>query len=381
MEAAVSAIWEAAERVTEVFLQNPALRRVFGYGPLQEEVILQDPGYGPAVPLGRMDLFFVGGRPRILEFNTDGTAGWHYAAALDALYREGTAGFPCEPSLPARLLETLLRCWHAWSRGERDVPRAALVDFREVGTRAEQEALAAFFTSRGLPTTVADPRDLRFEDGRLRGPSGPLDLVYRRLVSEEAFARPGDCSALLEAYREGAVCLVGSFRSDPAWSKTFLALLSDPDLHPLWGGPPSTAAAEAVPWTRIVREGATLFEGRREDLRRLLLENRPRFLLKPSRSLEGRGVVAGPYTKGAPWREAVERALETPGAFVVQEFLRPGSAAFPDGVRRVPQPGAFVLAGRLAGFWGRAGQTEVIAPGHREWYLPVEAGSSVGRNS
>lgn len=369
--AAVSAVWEAAERVTEAFLRNPALRRVFRYGPQQEEAILRDPGYRPAVPLGRMDLFLVRGRPRILEFNTDGAAGWHYAAALEALWREA-AGSPPDPfPLPARLLETLLRAFEA--RGGRGLlpHRAALVDWAEVGTRREQEALAAFFSEKGLPTTVEDPRSLRFAGGRLLGSQGPIGLVYRRLVSEEAFGRPEACGALLEAYREGAVCLVGSFRSDPAWSKTFLAVLSDPGLHPLWGGPPPPAAAAAVPWTRIAEEGETLYQGRREDLRRLLLENRPAFLLKPARSLEGRGVVAGPRVAAGRWRRAVEEALRRPGAFVVQEFIRPEALPFPDGIPRVPQPGAFVLEGRLAGFWGRAGATEILGPGRREWYLPV----------
>lgn len=376
MGKAVAAISSEAERVADAFVRRPQLRALFGYGPLQEEAVRKDPGYGLAVPLGRMDLFLVEGRPRILEFNTDGTAGWHYAAALQSLWEERTGRPPQADPLPLRLLQTLLHCWELWSRGVRERPRAALVDFREVGTRAEQVALAAFFTSRGLETTVEDPRDLRFRNGLLEGSKGPVHLVYRRLVSEEAFARPGDLSALLEAYLRGAVCLVGSFRSDPAWSKTFLALLSDPDLHPLWGGPPAPEAREAVPWTRIVRDGDTLFEGARVDLRRLLLENRRGFLLKPSRSLEGRGVVAGPYTSESLWREAVLRALDSPGRYVVQTFLRPGSLPYPDGLRRVPQPGAFVLEGRLAGFWGRAGRTEVIAPGRREWYLPVEVHSS-----
>ncbi len=364
------AVWKAAEAVTEAFLTDEALRAAFGYDPPHEAAILADPGYAPHIPLGRMDLFFVDGVPKVMEFNTDGTAGWHYTAALTALWRERAGLPPEERPLPVRLLEELLACFRRWDRTGVDRPSIALVDWAEVGTRAEQEALADLFTSRGYPTSLADPRELRKVGGRLVGPRGEIHLVYRRLVSEEAFQRTREIAPFLEACAEGSACVVGSFRTDPGWSKTLLAVLSDPALSASLPLPVREAVAEHIPWTRLVREGEVEFAGTRRDLKSLLLAEQDSFVLKPARSYEGRGLVAGPYASPSEWASAVERAHFRPGTWVVQEFLRPGATEFPDGIPRCLQPGAYVLEGRLAGFLARASETEVIAPGYRDWYLP-----------
>lgn len=367
---AVRAVWTAAEAVTDAFLEDASLREVFGYGPLQEAAVAAEPGYRPHIPLGRMDLFLVDGVPKVMEFNTDGTAGWHYTAALTSLWRERTGLPPEDLPLPKRLLETLLTCFRRWDREGVERPTVAIVDWEEVGTRSEQSALAARFTSRGVPTSLEDPRSLRLEGGRLVGPRGRIHLAYRRLVSEEAFQRPREIAPFLEACASGAACVVGSFRTDPGWSKTLLAVLSDPSLSAPLPAPVREAVANHIPWTRLVRDGEAEFGGTRRDLRSLLLRERESFVLKPARSYEGRGLVAGPYASLDEWASAVERAFFRPGTWVVQEFLRPGAKEFPDGVRRCLQPGAYVLEGRLAGFLGRASETEVIAPGYRDWYLP-----------
>jgi len=364
------AVWKAAEAVTDAFLTGGPLRAAFGYDPPHEAAILADPGYAPHIPLGRMDLFVVDGVPKVMEFNTDGTAGWHYTAALTALWRERQGLPPEERPLPERLLEELLACFRRWDRTGVDRPTIALVDWADVGTRAEQEALADLFASRGCPASVVDPRELRKAGGRLLGPRGEIHLVYRRLVSEEAFQRAREIGPFLEACTDGSACVVGSFRTDPAWSKTLLAVLSDPSLSAPLPRPLREAVAGHVPWTRLVREGEVEYAGTRRDLRSLLLSDRESFLLKPARGYEGRGLVAGPYASPSQWASAVERAFARPGTWVVQEFLRPGATAFPDGVRRCLQPGAYVLEGRLAGFLARASQTEVIAPDSLDWYLP-----------
>lgn len=365
----VEAVWEAAEAVTEAFVSDASLRSLFGYDREHEAAVLADPGYRPQIPVGRMDLFFVNDAPKVMEFNTDGAAGWHYAAELTALWRERRGLPPEERSLPSRLLDTLLACFRRWDREGVERPALALVDWEDVGTRAEQEALVAFFRSRGVEACLADPRSLKLGKGGLNGPQGPIHLVYRRLVSEEAFVRRSEIGPFLEACASGAACVVGNFRTDPAWSKTLLAVLSDPVFSAKLPAAARTAAP-FVPWTRLVRQGETQWRGGRRDLRGLLLSEKEAFVLKPARGCEGRGLVAGPYATVAEWTSAVEGAFSLPGSWVAQEFLRPEPMEFPDGVRRFLQPGAFVLMGHLAGFMARASETEVIAPGYLDWYLP-----------
>ncbi len=370
MAQGVSAVWQGAERVTEAFARNERLRDLFGYGPLQTQCILKDPGYRPSIPLGRMDAFVVDGEPRFMEFNTDGTAGWHYASALTALWREHEGLPAASPTLDDRLLATILDCYHRWSGPRHDAPRVAIVDWDSVGTLPEQRALAAAFCAAGVPASLEDPRNLSLTGGRLQGSAGPIDVVYRRLVSEEAFARAEEIRPFLDAYLSDAACFVGGFRTDPAWSKLLFVVLSDPAYADLFPASLKADLDRYVPWTRALAEGTVEYEGARADLVRLLLDRQDEFIIKPMRSYEGRGLLAGPYCTREAWETGVRKGLQT-GGYVVQAFLRPDSTDVPGLGRSFVQPGAYVLEGRLAGFLPRISPTELIMPGVSEFYCPV----------
>ena len=70
----VPALVRAALQATARFVREPSFRARFGYGSLQEECILKDPGYEPDIPLGRLDGFLKDESLQFLEFNTDGAA-------------------------------------------------------------------------------------------------------------------------------------------------------------------------------------------------------------------------------------------------------------------------------------------------------------------
>ncbi|MGA9750737.1 MAG: hypothetical protein WBS54_03010, partial [Acidobacteriota bacterium] len=368
---AVKQLWRAAEIVSEAFVQTASLRELFGYGSLQMECILKDPGYQPAIPLGRMDSFLFPDGPRFMEFNTDGTAGWHYAAALSALWRRETGRRPeCAP-LQDKLLKALISCFRQWDRRGIENPRIAIVDWEEVGTRPEQEALAAFFTESGFAAALEDPRGLRVKDGRLAGRSGAIDLVYRRVVSEELFARADQVRPFLDAYLGDAACFVGGFRTDPAWSKTLFVLLSDPAFAHLYPEQVRASLASSIPWTRLLARGETAFNGEVAEMETLILRRPAEFILKPARGYEGSGVLAGGFTPPARWREAVQRGLLR-GDTVVQAYLRPESSRRDRQGCAYLQVGEFVLLGHLAGFLPRLSATPLITPDQPpERYCPV----------
>jgi putative methionine-R-sulfoxide reductase with GAF domain len=361
----------AAERVAEAFASDAEVRSLYGYGALQEACVLKDPGYRPLIPLGRWDAFLFPDGPHFMEYNTDGAAGWHYSAALSALWREWANLPPERVPLPRKLLDTLLFCFHQWDRRGVESPRMAIVDWAEVGTRSEQEALASVFTAWGTPAFVEDPRALRAEGGRLRGAHGAYDLVYRRVVSEEVFPRSAEIMPFIDAYLEDAACFVGSFRTDPAWGKALFVLLSDPHFSRLFPQDLRESLNSCIPWSRVLVRGPVVFDGRAHELQDLLLARREEFLLKPLKSYEGRDVLAGPLTPPEVWRGAVLKGLERRDT-LVQTMLQP--APFPseyDGRPLYMQPGEYVLLGRLAGFLARSGATPLITPDNPERYHPV----------
>lgn len=365
----VPLLLRAVEQATGAFVCDPSIQRLFGYAPLQLRCILEEPGYLPNIPIGRIDSFWMGDHPCWLELNTDGAAGWHWSQALSDLWRS-RAGLPIpQDSLPSRLLATLLRCFRQWDTQGIERPHIALVDWAEVGTSSEQDALVAFFERSGYPARRVDPRALRIRDGALLAGDDEIHLVYRRLVSEEAFARSQESSVILETCLDHRACMVGSFRTDPAWSKTFFVLLSDPTFEGIFSTEVLASLRRTVPWTRLVRPGPTNLDGRGPDLHKLLLSAPGAYLLKPARGFEGRGIVAGPYVSEERWSHTIHSAMASPGTWIAQAFQRPAPLELL-GKKCVVQPGTYVLEGRLAGFLARASQDELIGPERDEWYLP-----------
>ncbi len=364
------AVSRAAEIVVGAFPSDEAVRALFAYGPLQEQCVLMDPGYRPLIPLGRWDSFLFPDGPRFMEYNTDGAAGWHYSDALTGLWRTEAGLDGPRELLADRLLETILRCFRQRNRRGVERPRMALVDWAEVGTRPEQEALAARFTALGVPTELEDPRALRASEGRIAGARGTYDVVYRRLVSEEAFARAQEIRPFLDAYLEGAACFVGSFRTDPAWHKALFVVLSDPAFARLFPDDLRGDLDAAIPWSRILQPGPVSYRGAEWDLEALLLEHPGDFILKPTRSYEGRGVVSGAFAGEEAWRRAVVEGMARRNT-LVQEMLRPCPVLMEGLGKRFLQAGEYVLGGRLAGFLVRSSETPLITPDWPERYHPV----------
>lgn len=361
------------ERATTAFLDDPAMQAEYGWSPERLAIVAHDPGYPRAVPCARFDSYWDGHRARFLEVNTDGTSGMTNVERLTSFFLDapgvaalrpklGISAFP----LRERVLEALLESYEHWRQGRpyrpRE-PRIAIVDWREVKTRAEFDAFRRFFEEKGLRASVVDPRDLWYERGELLAPEGPVDLVYRRLVSTEFFARQAELEAFTAAYLDGAACVVGSFRSDVAFDKRLFALLQDPRFERHFDAADRAFVARHLPRTWIMRpELVESARAEREDL-----------VLKPGALYEGRGVAIGLETPPERWARALADACQ--GGFVLQErvpaprveALGPWAAGLPHYLSL----GEYVFGGRLAGFNARVASTLVLGQDDDERLLPV----------
>lgn len=369
---ATGAFHRAVLAATQRFVEDPAVRRRFGFSAFQERCILAEPGYGPSVPLGRLDAYLDDDGLKFLEYNTDGAAGWHWLGALEALSRQERGLSAASDSLAQRLLGTLLACYRQWDRRGVPIPRIAIVDWREVATRSEQLALARTFEACDVPCSLEDPRDLELVHGRLVGSKGPIDLVYRRLVSEEAFARAGEVRPFIDGYLQGAACYVGGFRTDPAWSKTLFALLSDPSFQQQLPASDREWVQRTVPWTVAVFGGVVLSDDLPAcELERRLRAEPGRYIIKPARGYAGRGICAGAVADHDAWDAAVT-LLFAGGNWVVQEFCQPPVFAGPhrNGFRFIHGM-VFVLAGQIAAVGARCSRTPILGSSTPEVWLPI----------
>jgi uncharacterized circularly permuted ATP-grasp superfamily protein len=358
---AAETMWRLGERVAEAARERPELLRDLCLSDAEIALAEIDPGYGITSTAARADAFLLPDSLQFAEYNAESPAGPGYSQRLAELFDEGPLMARFREQFAARyytpiahLLEALLESYRDWG-GTAAPPQMAIVDFRGVPTWSEFELLRDAFAAAGVPTLVADPRDLVFDGRRLSVEGTPIDLVYRRVLINDIVARPDDCRALVDAYRARAVCVANSLRCKIAHKKAFFAVLTDERYAPLFSRAERDVIAAHVPWTRVVREQGA------EDIRR----RREQLVLKPNDEYGGTGVTLGWETSEAEWGAAIDRALaETDRGWVAQERIQIRREVFPvcggDGVTdrdMLVDFAPYVFRGRVGGFLTRLSAT------------------------
>jgi len=374
--ARVSRVAEAlapvGERVVEAALANPALLDAVGLTDEERALVAIDPGYARASTASRLDGFLLADSLWFAEYNAESPAGLGYTEVLARLFDElpvmarfkesySASYFP----LMAGILEALLASYREWG-GTASPPTVLIVDFRGVPTWAEFEILATFFESQGVPTVVADPRDVTFERGALWALGRRIDLVYRRVLINDILARPVECAALVDAYRTRACCVANTFRCKIPHKKAFFAVLTD-DAHAALFTPEERALfASHIPWTRMLADVRTTADGRTVDLLAHVRHAREGLVIKPNDEYGGAGVVLGWEVDDAAWDAAIEHAVAgAAGQWVVQRRIPVRREVFP----HVETPhhvvmrdflvdlAPYIFRGRVGGFLTRLSST------------------------
>jgi hypothetical protein len=222
--------------------------------------------------------------------------------------------------LPARpgVYHALIESFQQW-RGVREVPRIAILDWREVPTFSEFVLFERYFRDLGLECRIVDPREVEYRDGQLRAGDYSITLIYKRVLISELLERGGLNHPVVRAVRDGAVCMVNPFRCKALYKKASLAVLTDERNRGLFTDEQARAIAAHIPWTRVVEERRTEFHGEVVDLVPFLHGNRERLALKPNDDYGGKGIVLGWTVDAARWEEAICTALATP--YVAQERI------------------------------------------------------------
>lgn len=332
----VAVLMGAFNRSYEAAMLDPELRAQFRLEEWEEEIIHWDPRYREPSPTSRLDAFIFDdtGELRLTEYNAETPAGAAYNDALLEVFadlpamREFEREWQVQP-LPCRhgVLHALLEAWRQFRgrRGER--PTIAIVDWPDVPTRTEFLLFQRYFHDAGFPCVILEPAELEFRNGELHGGGRRIDLVYKRVLVTELVERMGLETPLLQAVRAGAVCMVNGVRGKLLTKKASLAVLSDERNAHLFSVSQRRAIAAFVPWTRVVEERRTEYNGQSVDLLRFLEDHREWMVLKPNDDYGGAGIILGWEASDGEWREGLRRALEIPT--VAQERVRIPSEAYP----------------------------------------------------
>jgi len=84
------------------------------------------------------------------------------------------------------------------------------VDWEDVPTVSEFEILQQTLSKKmGVPTLIADPRELEWDGKSLVARDKKIDLVYRRVLINDVVAKPAECSALVKGLLGETLCCVG----------------------------------------------------------------------------------------------------------------------------------------------------------------------------
>ena len=364
-------------KITEEYLKNPDFRGLWGFPVLLEELIRADPGYANPAPMTRVDIFHSPDHRgvRLCEINTDGTSGMNEITELETRFEKTEAYSALARDFAPRRF-ALIEPWvdtvmnlgrDYWGRPP---GRIVITDWEGCGVREEFKAFKHAFARRGPDVRIADPREFVYRDGRLRIDGEPVDIVYRRAVTRECFERAGEIGDLLHAYRDGAVCVIGGFRSQLLHSKRFFVLASggffDGFLDP---GERDFLRTRVPRTTRLGGPGGGIGGGPpvESPLIEKALDDRSGFIIKPEDSYAAEGVTAGRDHNGREWREALNRAAEA-GGYILQEYVDLGVEPYldctPDGFEEIPCRnvlGLYSYEGNFAGVYTRAGDSSIIA--------------------
>src|ERR1700687_2899177 len=324
------------ERVAAAALDDRALFAQFHLRPEEERLARLHAGYGFASTASRLDAFLLPDSLKFAEYNGESPAGAGYAESLAEIFsdlpimgrfaqRYEVHGYP----LSAKLLDALLLSYRDWG-GSSATPQIAIVDWEGVPTWSEFEILQQRFERMGIPTLIADPRELHFDGKQLVAEDKVIDLVYRRVLINDIVARPAECAALVKAYTANVVCVANNFRCKIPHVKAFFAVLTDEQNGALFSHDERELVRKHIPWTRVVADVETAHYGQQVELLAFIRKERENLVLKPSDEYGGSGVTLGWETEEAAWDDAIERALTAKnGVWITQESIPVRREVFP----------------------------------------------------
>ena len=342
-------IWSALQKVKEAAVRDDGVLNELGVTDIERELVKIDPGYKQVSPTARLDSFLTEDAYSFVELNGESPAGIAYADSATEIFRSmpvmqrfaeryNVRGFEGRP----KMLKVLLECYTEYlGREPEDDPVIAIVDLADLPTQKEFELFREYFESQGYTSVICAPSELEFDGDRLYFAGVPIDIVYKRLLVNEYLPIMDEHTALLDACRAGAICMVNSFRGKLVHKKAIFAVLTNERYAHLFDEAELTAIRAHVPWTRRLRKERTFvrsedaiqnpkskIQNAEVDLIEWTRANSSKVVLKPNDDYGGHGIYIGWNSTVEEWDAAIEAALAD-GDYLVQERVKTAKEMFP----------------------------------------------------
>jgi hypothetical protein len=329
-------VWSAIQKVKDAAIVDPSIVDDLGLTAIERDLIAIDPGYTAVSPTSRLDSFLTNSAYSFVELNGESPAGIAYADAAYDIFsslpvmKRFADYYHVRPLYGRKfLLEVLLDSYVEFlgSKPQRP-PTIAIVDLKGLPTQKEFELFKEFFETEGYPALICAPEELEYAGGRLTASGVKIDIVYKRLLVNEYLPIIEKYPALLEAYRDHAICMVNSFRSKLIHKKALFAVLTDGRRSHLFSPAEREAIRDHVPWTRWVRHERSDYFDSDIDLLEFARDNRHKLVLKPNDDYGGHGITIGWNADESTWNNALQQAL-TNGDYLLQQRVPTAREIFP----------------------------------------------------
>jgi uncharacterized circularly permuted ATP-grasp superfamily protein len=329
--------WNALQKVKDAAVENDEILNELGITEIERDLVKIDPGYSMVSPTARLDSFLAEGAYSFVELNGESPAGIAYADSASEIFlklpvmqkfAERYNVRPFEGS--SKLLNVLLSSYDEFIGSDRPdrSPVIAIVDLKGLPTQAEFELFRDYFEDSGYNSVICSPDELEYYGDRLTFKGVEIDIVYKRLLVNEYLPIMDEYPALLNAYRDGKICMVNSFRSKLIHKKAIFAVLTNEKYESLFTKSELAIVKRHVPWTRVFREEKTINGGQQIDLVEWTRVNSQKLVLKPNDDYGGHGIYIGWNSTPAEWDEAIKIALAD-GDYLVQERVKTAKENFP----------------------------------------------------
>lgn len=309
-----------SNKVTERFLVDEDFRAKFRYPEFLNELIAIDNGYDINIPIGRFDIFYEDyDNFKFCEINTDGSSAMNEDNIMARILRETKALKSFSKEYELEYFE-LLDSWvkesiKIYDRYDRkvDKPNIAIVDFVESGTPNEFEDFKKIYIENGYNCIIADPRDLKYKDGKLYKDDYRIDLIYRRIVTFELVEKIDEIEDFIQAYKDRAVCVIGSLKSQIMHNKIIFSILFEDDTLEQLSEDEREFIKNHIPYTKIFSGDKKIFDD--------VLNNKNKFIMKPMDLNASQGVFVGRDLTDKEWEGKLNEVWEQD--YICQEFVLP----------------------------------------------------------
>lgn len=377
-EQLIATLYGIFYKVMEQYRVDADYRKLFGFDERLEKLILREPTYDCPLPIARIDIFLdeETGDFHFCEFNTDGSSAMNEdrelnnAIKLTKAYQEFAAKHELRTfELFDSWVEAFLAIYATYKHKKVN-PHVAIVDFMESATNEEFKIFAKAFDKQGISVEICEIRDLIYEDGVLKSPSGVgIDAIYRRAVTSDIMKYYDDVQPFIQAVVDEKVCLIGDFRTQIAHNKVLYKILHDERTKAFLTEEENAYVKAHVPFTVSLEDGKFDYEE--------VISHKNNWIIKPEDSYGSKGVHAGVECTDAEWKQFVDDCINQ--GYILQQFCMPYESVNIDLVKEPDAPfrpycnltGLFVYNGKFKGCYSRISQSEIISTQYSEMALPT----------